>query len=555
MEGGRDPLKLYRDGAPAHPRCYPDLHEHVLALARAGLLHVIEEPINKDTEMHPLVRWQYRGGIPEAERKAFLFTNVTDGSGRRYEMQVVVGAIAASAEIYSLGMRRPVGEIGAAWLEAIAKPIPPVRVVSPRCQEVIITGDALRAPNRGLKLLPVPISTPGFDAAPYLTATLCITKDPESGIQNVGTYRAALKATDRLVVRMVARAGGAGGFLHWQKYQARGAPMPIAIVVGAAPVAMFTGAQKLAVDLDELGVAGALAGRAVPIARCATLDLDVPADSEIVIEGLIDTGKLEPEAPFGESNGYVALEAFNMPMQVTAITHRRKPVFASIISQVTPSESSLVKKVAYEPLYLAHLKDTLAVRGVRRVVLHEPLTNLRPVIFVQFAPGTARTEVWRGLHGAAAFQAIFGKVVIGVSEDIDPANLDAVLWAVAYRCNPIDDVQIAPYHGGDQGSQYSSGGRASKLLIDATAKGPMPPLALPKREFMERAQALWAKLDLPPIALKAPWHGYPLGDWIERWDTYAARAVTGAWEETGAETLARQRPGLKPETPVRKVEG
>jgi UbiD family decarboxylase len=532
-----------------------DLQEHIADLDARGLLTRIDHPVDKDSELHPLVRLQFIGGIPEAERKAFLFTNVTDGSGRRYEMQVVVGAIAASAEIYSLGMRRPVGEIGAAWLEAIAKPIPPVRVVSPRCQEVIITGDALRAPNRGLKLLPVPISTPGFDAAPYLTATLCITKDPESGIQNVGTYRAALKATDRLVVRMVARAGGAGGFLHWQKYQARGAPMPIAIVVGAAPVAMFTGAQKLAVDLDELGVAGALAGRAVPIARCATLDLDVPADSEIVIEGLIDTGKLEPEAPFGESNGYVALEAFNMPMQVTAITHRRKPVFASIISQVTPSESSLVKKVAYEPLYLAHLKDTLAVRGVRRVVLHEPLTNLRPVIFVQFAPGTARTEVWRGLHGAAAFQAIFGKVVIGVSEDIDPANLDAVLWAVAYRCNPIDDVQIAPYHGGDQGSQYSSGGRASKLLIDATAKGPMPPLALPKREFMERAQALWAKLDLPPIALKAPWHGYPLGDWIERWDTYAARAVTGAWEETGAETLARQRPGLKPETPVRKVEG
>jgi 4-hydroxy-3-polyprenylbenzoate decarboxylase len=542
-----------RRGFDTRPRL--DLQEHIADLDARGLLTRIDHPVDKDSELHPLVRLQFIGGIPEAERKAFLFTNVTDGSGRRYDMPVVVGAIAASAEIYALGMRRPVDAIGAAWLEAIAKPIPPVRVASPQCQEVIITGHGLGAPDGGLKLLPVPISTPGFDAAPYLTATLCVTKDPESGVQNVGTYRAALKATDRLVVRMVARAGGAGGFLHWQKYQARGQPMPIAIVVGAAPVAMFAGAQKLAVDLDELGVAGALAGRAVPIARCATVDVDVPADSEIVIEGLIDTGKLEPEAPFGESNGYVALEAFNMPMQVTAITRRRQPVFASIISQVTPSESSLVKKVAYEPLYLAHLRDTLAVRGVRRVVLHEPLTNLRPVIFVQFAPGTARTEVWRGLHGAAAFQAIFGKLVIAVSEDIDPANLDAVLWAVAYRCNPIDDVQIAPYHGGDQGSQYSGRGRASKLLIDATAKGPMPPLALPKQKFMERAQALWAELDLPPIALKAPWHGYPLGDWIERWDTYADRAVTGAWEETGAETLARQRCGLQPETPVRKVEG
>ncbi len=548
-----DDVVAIQNAPDTRPRL--DLQEHLADLEAKGLLVRIDHPVDKDTELHPLVRLQFIGGIPEAERRAFLFTNVVDATGRRYDVPVVVGAIAASAEIYSLGMRRAVGKIGDAWLAAIANPIPPVRVAMPQCQEVVITGDALRAPDGGMKLFPVPISTPGFDSAPYLTATLCITKDPDSGIQNIGTYRAALKATDRLVVRMVARAGGAGGFLHWQKYQERKEPMPIAIVIGAAPVVMFTGAQKLATDLDEIGVAGALAGRGVPITRCTTVDLDVPACSEIVIEGLIDTDKLEPEAPFGESNGYVALEAFNMPMRVTAITHRRHPVFASIISQVTPSESSLVKKVAYEPLYLAHLKNTLSVRGVRRVILHEPLTNLRPVIFVQFAPGTARSEVWRGLHGAAAFQAIFGKVVIGVSEDIDPANLDAVLWSIAYRCNPIDDVQIAPYHGGDQGSQYSSGGRASKLLIDATMKGPMPPLALPKKEFMERAQALWKKLDLPPIALKAPWHGYPLGDWIERWDTYAERAVSGAWEETGKETLARARTGLKPETPVRKIEG
>jgi UbiD family decarboxylase len=328
--------------------------------------------------------------------------------------------------------------------------------------------------------------------------------------------------------------------------------MPIAIVIGAAPVVMFTGAQKLAVDLDEIGVAGALAGRPVPMVKCKTIDLEVPADSEIVIEGLIDPDKLEPEAPFGESNGYVALEAFNMPMQVTAITHKRKPVFASIISQVTPSESSLVKKVAYEPLYLSHLKDALAIRGVRRVVMHEPLTNLRPVIFVQYAPGSPRTEVWRGLYGAATLQAIAGKVLIAVSEDIDPNNLDAVLWSIAYRCNPLEDVQVSPYHAGGQGAQYSDK-TDSRLLIDATAKGPMAPLALPKQEYMERAQALWEKLDLPPIALKPPWHGYSLGDWTERWDSWAARAVRGDWEETGRETLARQRGGLKPETPARKV--
>jgi UbiD family decarboxylase len=546
-----DVTKKARSDQATQPRL--DLQEHLADLEARGLLTRIDHPVDKDTELHPLVRLQFIGGIPESERRAFLFTNVVDSTGRKYDMPVVVGSIAASAEIYSLGMRAEVADIGKRWMAAIARPIPPIRTNAARCQEVVITGDDLRKADGGLKLLPVPISTPGFDSAPYLSATFCVTKDPDSGIQNGGTYRAALKATDRMVVRMVARAGGAGGYLHWEKYNKRKEPMPIAIVVGAAPVVLFTGAQKLDVDLDELSVAGGLAGRPVPVVKCKTIDLDVPADAEIVIEGLIDPEKLEPEAPFGESNGYVALEAYNMPMQVTAITYRKNAVFASIISQVTPSESSLVKKVAYEPLYLSHLRDALAIRGVRRVVMHEPLTNLRPVIFVQYAAGTPRSEVWRGMNGAASLNAIAGKIIIAVSEDIDPDNLDAVMWSIAYRCNPVEDVHIPPYHGGVQGAQYSNRGLGSKLLIDATMKGPMAPLALPKKEFMERAQALWEKLDLPPITLRQPWHGYNLGDWIERWDTWAERAVTGRWEETGKETLARQRTGLKPETPARKV--
>ena len=91
----------------------------------------------------------------------------------------------------------------------------------------------------------MPVSTPGFDSAPYLTATLCVTRDPDSGIQNMGTYRAALKATDRLAVRMVARpSGGAGGYFHWLKYNARREPMPIAIVIGCAPVVCSPGRRS-----------------------------------------------------------------------------------------------------------------------------------------------------------------------------------------------------------------------------------------------------------------------------------------------------------------------
>ena len=194
-------------------RGYLDLHEHLAALDRQGLLLTIDRAVDKDAELHPLVRWQFVGGIEERERKAFLFTNVVDGRGRKYAFPVVVGALAGNREIYCLGMRCTADEVQARWDHAIAHPLPPKAVTTAACQEIVIEGDALRGAGRGLDSLPIPISTPGFDSAPTLTATNVITRDPETCVQNHGTYRAALKASDRLVVRMATRVGGAGGYL------------------------------------------------------------------------------------------------------------------------------------------------------------------------------------------------------------------------------------------------------------------------------------------------------------------------------------------------------
>src|SRR3954452_25415612 len=443
-----------------------DFQQHLALLEARGLVTRIDRPINKNTELHPLVRWQFQGGLAEDQRRAFLFTNVSDGSGKKYDMPVVVGALGASARIYSVGMGRPVAEIEDAWTHAIANPIPPVRVSSPPCQEIVITGDALRAPGQGLAALPVPISTPGFDCAPYLTATLAVTRDPETGIQNMGTYRAGLKATDRLGVRMAARIGGAGGYQHWRKHNKSKTPMPCAFVIGCAPVVFFTGPMKLAIDLDEMAVAGGLAGSPIRVAKCVTVDLDVPADAEIVIEGLIDPELLEPEGPFGESHGHVPLEDFNMSMQVTAITMKRSPVFVSIVSQVTPSESSVIKKVAYEPMFLTHLRDHLSIKGLRGVSLHEPLSNVRPVIFLTFARGAPRTEVWRALHAASTLRADCGKICIAVSDDIDPRNTDAILWSLAYRANPAEDVHIAPNRSSGHGPKSGRRSTDATLLVD-----------------------------------------------------------------------------------------
>lgn len=531
-----------------------DFQEHLANLEARGLLTRIDRAIDKDSELHPLARWQFQGGLAESERRAFLFTNVCGAKGETYDIPVAVGALAGSTAIYAAGLGVPVDEIGAHWTRAMANPVDPVRVDEAPCQEVVVTGDELTADGGGLAGLPVPVSTPGFDSAPYFTATLCVTKNPESGVQNMGTYRAALKAKDRLGVRMASRLGGAGGYLHWQKYQAGGEKMPCAIVVGCAPAILFTGPQKLPVDRDEIGVAGALLGAPVRIVRCKTVDLDVPADAEIVIEGLIDTELLEPEGPFGESHGHVALEDFNMSMTVTAITRKRAPVLVSIVSQVTPSESSVMKKTAYEQLFLSHLKSHLNVKGIKRVSMHEPLTNLRKVIFLQFERGAPQTEIWRGLQGASTLQAQCGKIVIAVSDDIDPENADAVFWSLAYRSNPTKDVQITPYRSPGHGPKSGRDDTDGTILVDATLKQDLPPLALPAEKFMTQAKNIWEELDFPRLTPQPPWHGYSLGDWSELWDRFAEAAVSGDWEASGENTFGRRRGGMKPETPVREIE-
>ena len=531
-----------------------DLQDHLRRLEKLGLVQRISRQIDKDSELHPLVRWQFQGGIPSEDRKAFLFDNVTDASGKAYEMPVVVGALAANPEIYAAGLGVSVTEIGDVWTHAMDNPIQPVVADDAPCQEVVMTGDELTRCGGGLAALPIPISTPGFDAAPYLTATLVVTKDPETGVRNMGTYRAQLKARDRLGVRMASRLGGAGGYQHWLKYQSRGEVMPVAIVLGCAPAILFTGPQKLPIDEDEMAVAGGLIGSAVRTTRCKTVDLEVPADAEIVIEGEIATDYLEPEGPFGESHGHVAMEDFNMSMKVTAITMRSKAVFISIISQVTPSESSTLKKVAYEPLFFGHLKKTFNIKGIKRVVMHEPLTNIRKVIFLQFDRNAPQTEVWRGLQAAASLQAQCGKVVIAVSEDIDPTNADAIFWSIAYRSNISSDVHITPYRSGGHGPKSGRSGTDATLMIDATLKANMPPLALPREEFMVRAKGIWEELQLPRLTPQSPWHGYELGDWSEQWTDYAKRAVAGDWETNGSMTENNQKGGMKPETPVRDFE-
>ena len=546
--------KPKRKSFPASARPYPDLHDHIRALDKAGLLIRVDRPIDKDTEMHPLVRWQFRGGIAEKDRKAFLFTNVTDAKGRRYDIPVLVGGLAANREIYRIGLGCPFEEMDERWVRAINNPIAPRLVEDAPCHEIVITGKALDKPGNGLDGIPLPISTPGWDIAPYTTLSQYITKDPDTGVQNVGNYRGQVKTRRRLGMNPSLELRP-GIYNHWEKLRARGfKKLPCAVVLGAPPCVTFASVQKIPERLDELHVAGALVGAPLNVVKAKTVDLLVPAEAEIVIEGFIDTEYLEPEAPFGESHGHVNLQEFNAFMDVTAITRRRDAVLTSIISQVTPSESSLIKRIGMEPLFLNYLQNTLGIKGVRRVAMHEPLTNIRKVIALICERDMPATEIWRALYGAAVLHRAAGKYVIAVNDDIDPDNADAILWAMSYRANPTLDLHILPHRDQGHGPRSKrNGGQDASVLIDATLKENFPPISLPKREFMERAKAIWEELGLPKLKPEAPWFGYSLGEWPAEMEEAAQRAVRGDYFDTGAMLEKRRRKDVRMNTEVRNV--
>src|SRR6267154_2453422 len=534
-------------------RAYPDLHDHIAALEKAGQLIRVDRPINKDTEMHPLVRWQFRGGLKESERKAFLFTNVVDSKGKRYEIPVIVGGLAANRGIYRIGLGCELDRIDETWARATKAPIPPRVVENAPCHEIVITGDDLNKEGQGLDGIPVPISTPGWDNAPYTTLSQYITKDPDTGVQNMGNYRGQIKSRRRMGMNPSLELRP-GIYAHWLKYKKRGERMPAAVVLGAPPAITFVSTQKISESLDELDVAGGLVGSPMNVVKAVTVDLMVPAEAEIVIEGFIDTEWLEPEAPFGESHGHVNLQEYNAYMDVTAITRRKDAVLTSIISQVTPSESSLIKRVSLEPLLLQSLREGLGIKCVKRVSLHEPLTNLRKLVILHMEKNSPRVEIWRAMYGLVSQHRAIGKYVIALDEDIDPENMDAVWWALSYRANPTLDMHVLPHRDQGHGPRSKrNNGEDASVLIDATLKENFPPISLPKREFMENARKIWEELGLPPLQPQQPWFGYSLGEWPSDLDAAAERAARGDYFVTGKELAKRRRKDVRMNTEVRNV--
>jgi 4-hydroxy-3-polyprenylbenzoate decarboxylase len=530
---------------------YKDLREHIAALEKAGKLRRIKSPINKDTELQPLMRWQFRG-LPEEQRQALLYEDVRDVKGNKYRFPVILGCLAGSRDIYSIGLQCKPEEIGERWTAGQLHPIEPVLVPSGPCQEEVHMGPNLLE-HGGLGEFPIPISTPGFDIAPYTTASHWCTKDPETGIRNMGNYRGQVKAPNRLGIYE------AGAFspplqhigIHWKKARERGQPLQAAVVIGVVPVLSYTAVAKIPYGVDEFAVSGGIAGEPIPLVKCKTVDLEVPATAELVIEGLISTEYFENEAPFGEYSGYMGAKTLTAYMDITAITHRKDMIYTGFISQMPPSESSKMRQLAYEHNFYKFLRYDCNIPAVLEVALHESSgSNMYLVIRMR---KSNPSQPWQALNAAVAMDPIIGKVIIAVDEDIDPRDPDSVNWALSFCMQPHLDVRIT--HGKSSALDYSAAPPSvrlmadaaypkplgcSAMLIDATRKWAYTPVSLPAKEFMERAREIWEREGFPPLKPKVPWHGYNLGYWTEEEQEEAALALEGEHYKTGEKQASKR---------------
>jgi 4-hydroxy-3-polyprenylbenzoate decarboxylase len=526
---------------------YQDLRAYIDGLSEHGLLRVIDEKFCKDTEIVPLVRLQFRG-LAEAERKAFWFRNVTDARGRMFDGSVVLGALGSSRAIYAAALGVQSGEIAEAWARAHGNHLPPEEVSAANApvKETLLSAPKLEG---GVDRFPHLISTPGFDPAPFLTAGVWVTRDHEDGSYNLGLYRGMIKAEDR--VGCATDVPTQHLAIHWEKARRLGKPLEAAIFVGGPPALLLAAASKVPYGVDEYGLAGALNGAPISVVRAETFDAFVPATAEIIIEGRIRTDLLEPEAPFGEASGYLGPRKMEKIFEVTAITHRSKPIYQGIISEFPPSESTVVRKAAFDAIYLKHLRDAYNIPSVKKVACHEMASC--NMMFVIQLDRPALGQPWQALRAASAFDPSLGKIFIAVDSDVDPDSMDAILWALSFSMQPHRDAEIIrgkvprldpsiTPSGDERQYDYPDGQGASAILINACREHPYLPVSLPRRDFMENAQKRWAALSLPALDLKAPWHGYPLSLWTEENAEEAEGAVTGRYFATGEKLMTRRRP-------------
>lgn len=416
---------------------YADLREYVNRLEEAGELKRVGAEVDWNMELGAIMR-----RANDLREPAVLFENV---KGYPPDYRVLGNLVGATKpNVFGrvcLALGLPTDTPGPEIIEEIVrrflKPIKPVLVDRGPCKENILKGDAVDV----LKF-PAPYFR-RYDGGRFIgTWHTDIVRDPDSDWVNWGMYRHMVH--DGRSIAWLANPGQHGPGLYYQKYESKGKPMPMAIAIGTDPACALASISLVASHVSEVDLAGGLRGKPVELVKCETIDLEVPATAEIVLEGEVLPNERKLEGPFGEYTGYFASDKAPRPVfQVKCVTHRNRP----ILPVATPGKPFDDSTFVYMLCGSAALTIELRKMGFPFKSLYVTPSAMAVIVSAKETyPGyvhTLSSAIWGSKVG------IYRPVVIVVGEDIDVTNMDEVMWALTTRVHPVRDIHVkkrAPSH-------------------------------------------------------------------------------------------------------------
>ncbi|MGH7906277.1 MAG: UbiD family decarboxylase [Candidatus Binataceae bacterium] len=463
------------------------MKDYLAELERRGKLRRIAKSVDRDWEPACLAKWMFQA-LPAEERFGLFFEHVL-GS----DIPLATAALGASTETYAAALEVEPEGINEKWVHALLNPIAPRIVTDAPCHEMTMVDAKLGA-------LPIPVWTPRKDAAPYIT-TIVVTRDAGSDFQNMGVYRTQVLDDHSVVINL---APGRQGHRCVRTYLDQGKAAPIAWVIAAPPAVHLATVANLPYGTEEVRVAGALMGAPVEMVKTKTVDLMVPASAEIIIEGEIRPGDVANEGPFGEFAGFMGPVSERPMARITAITHRKDPIYYGLTSQMPPSESTTMQSLTNAGVVLKILRHDAGEASVHDVHIDLTFGGL-------LAHGIiAMTPQYPG-HGkrigriVADLTPLKRVTIVDADVDIrDPVHLE---WAMNSRFNPVRDTVIIddvffPLHMDP--SIRTADGRlvpGSKIVMDATQKIDAGSFSLPPRDLMMRALGVWKEIGLPEFRI------------------------------------------------------
>lgn len=418
------------------------MRAHINKLEAIGKLLKVSKSVSAKYEIASYIR-----KTSETDGSAVFFENVEN-----YTIPVL-GAVFATQKLLEYAL----GASGKKRLElyqnAIDHPLKPRIVLDSPCQEIVETDD-----NIDLFKFPIPIYNEK-DSDPYITMGVVISKDCESGIGNAAIHRMQLKGKDSLGIQLgpYSHLG-----VHAKKALLLKKKVEVAIAIGVSPKVILASQARVPFGFDELTVAGGLAGEPIDVVQCRSVDLLVPADAEIVIEGEFDPEIMEPEGVFAEYPGYYAPIPFTPVIRVKAITYRRNPIFLAGLSGKPVTENHLLRALPMETELYFHAKRVS--ENIQDVFMNSGgATFMATIALKQTRAFEARQVLVAALGSRARC-----KYIVAVDEDINIQDSNDVLWAINTRSQPSKDVIIIPDLPVCELDPTSKDGGTSAMAIDAT---------------------------------------------------------------------------------------